>query len=298
LAGILLLAHGGPASLEDLPAFLGQVRGGRPCSEALLEETRERYRHIGGASPLPGITRSTAGKLAAQCGTPTYVGMLHWPPMVEDAVAQMAADGITEALAICLVPQYSGASIGRYRKRTVAAAAEHGLVCDFVEDWHTAAPYIEGLTASVAGSCKDMGCEPGSYPYVIFSAHSLPKVALPEGDPYDAQLRETASLVAANLGLGPDMWSLAYQSVSGPAAEWLGPSLDSVVTELAGRGITEVVVCPFGFLADQVEILYDLDFALKNTAAGMGVSITRTPLLNDGPAVVDSLAGLVEGWKR
>ena len=123
---ILLLAHGGPSSLEDVPAFLEQVRGGRPCSEELVDEVREKYRFIGGASPLPDITRRTASKLENACGLPVYVGMLHWHPLLEDAVPQMVLDGVSRALVICLVPHFSECSVGRYRRRTASAADGRG----------------------------------------------------------------------------------------------------------------------------------------------------------------------------
>jgi ferrochelatase len=296
LLGILLLAHGGPSSLEDLPAFLQQVRGGRPCSEELVDAVREKYRFIGGASPLPDITRSTAKKLEKVCGLPVYVGMLHWHPLLEDAIPQMVQDGVSRALVICLVPHFSECSVGRYHQRTASAAAGPGLAFDFVDSWHTSPPYIEGLANSIVASWGELGREPGVQTHVIFSAHSLPKAALSPGDPYELQLRETADLVAGRLGLSLEGWSLAYQSVSGPGQDWLGPSVDEVIFELVERGISQAVLCPFGFLADQVEILYDLDVVTKQKAGDLGIAVARTPLLNDGSAVIDSLAMLVERW--
>ncbi len=156
--GILLLAHGGPSSLEDVPAFLEQVREGRPYSERLLDEVRERYRFIGGASPLPEITRRAARKLEKACGLPVYVGMLHWRPLLEDAVPQMVLDGVSRALVICLVPHFSECSVGRYRRRTAAAADGRGLAFDFVDSWHTLPPYVEGLADSIVASRKELGC--------------------------------------------------------------------------------------------------------------------------------------------
>jgi ferrochelatase len=292
----LLLAHGGPSSLEDIPAFLAQVRGGRPCSEELVDEVRERYRSIGGCSPLRDITRRTAEKLERACGLPVYVGMLHWHPFLEDALSQMVLDGVSKALVICLVPQFSECSVGRYHRRTASAAQELGLAFDFVDSWCASPPYIQGLADSVVASRRELGCEPGVQPHVIFSAHSLPKAALPAGDPYEPQLLETVDRVARVLGLPQEQWSLAYQSASGPRQEWLDPTVDALVAELAERGESQVVVCPFGFLADQVEILYDLDVILKQKAGDLGVTLARTPLLNDGPAVIDSLALLVQRW--
>ncbi|OFV80184.1 MAG: ferrochelatase [Acidobacteria bacterium RBG_16_64_8] len=298
LLGVLLLAHGGPGSLDDIPAFLDRVRGGRPCSEQVVNEVREKYRHIGGASPLPGISQSTAKKLEKACGFPVYTGMLHWQPFLEDTIPRMTAHGISRALVICLVPHFSECSVGRYRQRTAATADRLGMSFNFVDSWHTLPPYIAGLADSIVSARKAFAPTPGAQLYVIFSAHSLPKAALPAGDPYELQLRETAEQVATKLALADDRWTVAYQSVSGPGSEWLGPSVDEVIAGLAGSGVRQVVLCPFGFVADQPEILYDLDVVLDRKARDLGVTISRTPLLNDGAALIDSLALLVERWKR
>ena len=137
----------------------------------------------------------------------------------------------------------------------------------------------------------------GVQTHVIFSAHSLPKAALPPGDPYELQLRETAERVASKAWIASGGWTVAYQSASGPGQDWLGPSVDEVILELSERGVRQVVLCPFGFVADQVEILYDLDVVTKQKAGDLGIAVARTPLLNDGSALIDSLALLVEQWK-
>lgn len=298
MLGILLLAHGGPDHLDDLPAFLERVRGGRPYSEELLDEVRKKYRVIGGVSPLPEITRRTASKLEQACGLPTYVGMLHWRPFLEDTIPQMALDGVTRALVICLVPHFSECSVGRYRKRTASAAAGSGLAFDFVDSWHTAPPYVDALADSVAASGEKLGCGPGVQAHVVFTAHSLPKAALGADDPYPVQLQETAELVAGRLGLPREGWTIAYQSASGPAEAWLGPSIDQAISDLAERGEKRAVICPFGFVADQVEILYDLDVVARQKAGDLGCTVARTPLLNDSPALIDTLASLVERWRQ
>ncbi|OFW59168.1 MAG: ferrochelatase [Actinobacteria bacterium RBG_16_64_13] len=297
MLGVLLLAHGGPSSLEDVPAFLDRVRGGRPCPERLVDEVRERYRFIGGASPLPDITGRSARKLEEACKLPVHVGMLHWHPFLEDAISQMVLDGVSRALVICLVPHFSECSVGRYHRRTTLAADERGLAFDFIDSWHTLPPYVDGLADSIVASRKELRDEPGAQTHVIFCAHSLPKAALVAGDPYELQLWETADRVAARLGLPQEEWTVAYQSASGPGQDWLGPSVDELILELSERGTRQVVLCPFGFVADQVEILYDLDVVVKQKAGDLGVAVTRTPLLNDGSALIDSLALLVEQWR-
>lgn len=296
MRGILLLAHGGPTCLEDIPAFLERVRGGRPSSEKLLEEVCDKYRSIGGASPLPDITRRTAERLEAACALPVYVGMLHWHPFLEDTIPRMVADGVSRALVICLVPHFSDCSVGRYHRRTVSAANGAGVALDYVDSWHTLPPYIGGLVDSIVESRMELASFSGVPAHVIFSAHSLPKVALSLGDPYEEQLRETAEMVASRLGLPGDAWTVAYQSASGPAQDWLGPSVHEVIANLAERGVAQMVLCPFGFVADQPEILYDLDVVTVKKARDMGVTVVRTPLLNDGAALIDSLALLAERW--
>ncbi len=301
MPGILLLAHGGPHSLEDVPAFLESVRGGRPTPDALATEVQERYRLIGGASPLPGITRRVAAALESACGLPVYVGMLYWHPFLEETIAQMAGEGIASALAICLVPQFSERSVGRYRHRALAAAEGLGLQLDFVESWHVAPPYVAALAASIDAARKELGSrrsDPEAQTHLIFTAHSLPRAALPAGDPYESQLRETAMRVAERLGLSADDWTLAYQSASGPAGDWLGPAVDDVVRDLSERGITHVAICALGFVADQVEILYDLDIATRSRAQQLGVTVARAQLLNDGPGLIDSLTLLVNRWRQ
>jgi ferrochelatase len=149
----------------------------------------------------------------------------------------------------------------------------------------------------VTASWRELGCEPGAQTHVIFSAHSLPKAALLPDDPYELQLRETAERVAARLGLPREDWTVGYQSVSGSPERWLGPSVDEIILELSKRDVSQAVLCPFGFVADQVEILYDLDVVTKQKAGDLGIRTARAPLLNDGAALIDTLTLLVEQWK-
>ena len=297
MPGILLLAHGGPSSLDEIPGFLEQVRGGRPYSEEQLNKVREKYRLIGGASPLPAITYRAAEMLEAVCEIPVYVGMLHWHPFIEDVVSQMAADEVSDALVICLSPYYSDISVGRYRRKTQAAADRHGLAFSFVDSWGTLPSHVEGLAGSVIASWQELGPASEATAHVVFSAHSLPRAALSPEDTYESQLRATAAAVAQRLGIPEGRWTLAYQSMGERAEEWLGPSVEDVIHQLAERGVRQAVICPFGFLADQVEILYDLDIVMKQKAKELVVQLVRAPLLNDGQALIDSLATLVRQWR-
>jgi protoporphyrin/coproporphyrin ferrochelatase len=291
---VLLLAYGGPDSLADIPAYLDDVRGGRPTPPHLLSEITERYKLIGGRSPLLEITRSAAGKLSEAVGLPVYVGMRHWHPKIAETVAQMTADGVRDFIAICMAPHYSRMSIGAYRARLDEAltAAGAGMAVDFVESWYREPAYLDGIAAKVREALGRFG-DDGVAPKVVFTAHSLPASIVAEGDPYDNQLDETAHLLAARLGLPADRWTRCYQSAAKTGVPWLGPAIEEVVPGLAAAGECNVVVAPTGFIADHVEVLYDLDIGLQEIAGRCGVRVERTPMLNDSPPLITALAEIV-----
>ncbi len=294
---VLLLAYGGPDSLADIPAYLADVRGGRPTPPGLLAEITHRYASIGGRSPLLAITRRVADKLAAAVGLPVYVGMRHWRPFIRETAAQMAADGVRRCVAICMAPHASRLSTGAYRARLdeALAAVGHGMTADFVESWHTVPAYLDGIAANVRATLHRFA-DPAAVK-VIFTAHSLPASILAEGDPYDRQLDETAHLVAARLGLPADRWMRCYQSAAQTGAPWLGPQVEEVVPQLAAAGERNLVIAPIGFIADHVEILYDLDIGLQAIAARCGARVERTPMLNDSPYLIAALAEICRSRK-
>jgi ferrochelatase len=291
---VLLLAYGGPDSLADIPAYLANVRGGRPAPPADLAEITRRYAAIGGRSPLLPITRRTAGRLAEAVGLPVYVAMRHWHPFIAETVSQMAAAGVRRLTALCMAPHYSRLSIGAYHDQLEKAlvTAGRGMVADFIASWHTEPAYLDGLAASVRHTLT--GFADPSRVKVIFTAHSLPASILAEGDPYDAQVAETARLVAERLGLPADRWTRCYQSAPQTGTPWLGPAIEALVPQLATAGERSLVVVPIGFVADQLEVLYELDIALQKVAAACGAHVERTPMLNDNPALISALAGLVQ----
>jgi ferrochelatase len=295
---VLLLAYGGPDSLDDVPAFLLDIRGGRETPQCLVDEITERYRQIGGRSPLLDITRSTAAKLGAALGLPAYVGMRHWHPFIRETVAQMAADAIRRCTAICMAPHYSAMSIGAYRARLdeALAAAGETITADFVECWHTEPHYLDGLAANVRATLARFPV--GARVLVVFTAHSLPASIIERGDPYPAQLRETATLAAERLGLPAEGWTFSYQSAAQTGAPWLGPQIEALVPELAQAGERNLLVAPIGFVADHVEVLYDLDIGVQRIARPLGVRVERMPMLNDSPAIVDALADVVRAARR
>ncbi len=291
---VLLLAYGGPSQLADVPAYLADIRGGRPTPQALIDEFTERYRLIGGRSPLLDITRSLATRLQRMLDQPVYIGMRHWHPYIKDTVAQMAALGVARAVVICLAPHYSRMSIGAYRQRLdeALAAVDSDMAIDFVDSWHLQPEYLAGLTARVRQTSTRF-TEPQRVK-IVFTAHSLPAAIIDQGDPYDAQVRATAAAVAERLGLPADRWLLAYQSAGRRGERWLGPSIEEVVLGQAQEDARDLLIAPVGFVMDHVEVLYDLDIELQQVAAGAGAHVERTPMLNDSPELVNALASIVQ----
>jgi len=293
---VLLLAYGGPNSLDDIPAYLQDIRGGRPTPQPLLDEITRRYQLIGGRSPLLEITRSVAARLKVAVGLPVYVGMRHWDPYIRQTVAEMTADGVQHAIVICMAPHYSTLSIGAYRARLdeALAAAGNGFSVTFVESWHTQPDYLEGIAANVRETLLRFAPADRERVMTIFTAHSLPESILERGDPYPVQLQNTAVLVAERLGLATDRWMFSFQSAALTGTPWLGPQIEALVPELAGAGELNLLIAPVGFIADHVEVLYDLDIGVQAIARNAGVRVERPPMLNDSPPLVAALADLVQ----
>jgi ferrochelatase len=297
---VLLLAYGGPDSLDDIPAYLLDIRGGRHTPQHLIDEITNRYRLIGGRSPLLSITRSVGTKLGRIVNLPVYVGMRHWHPFIKDVVAQMTQDGVRHIIAICMAPHFSRMSIGAYRTRLDEALAAIGapISIDFVESWHTHPLYLAGVAANVRETLARFSTHSQDQVKVIFTAHSLPSFILEEGDPYDAQLRETACLLATQLNLTEDRWAFCYQSAAQTGVPWLGPQIEDFVVDFAAAGEQNLLVAPIGFIADHVEILYDIDIGVNEIARSCQVRLERTPMLNDSAALVGVLTALVNERRR
>jgi len=292
---VLLLAYGGPDSLADIPAYLLDIRGGRATPQELIDEISHRYAEIGGFSPLLRITQSAAAQLQERTGLPVYVGMRHWTPWIKDVVAQMAADGIERAVVICMAPHYSSMSIGAYRRKLDEALAQlaQPFAVIFVESWHTQPEFLDAVAANVRATLTRYTPEERNAVLVVFSAHSLPVSILERGDPYDRQLRETAKLLAEKLALPADRWTFSYQSAAKTGVPWLGPQIEEYIVDLAQAGHKQLIVAPIGFIADHVEVLYDIDIGVQQIAQEHGVRVERPPMLNDSPATVTILAALV-----
>jgi len=301
------MAYGGPHSLDDVESYLLDVRGGRPTPSELVEEIRHRYATIGGRSPLLEVTQDQAYALQERLNRPetplslpnhrfqVYVGMRHWTPYIAEAVAKIAADGHRRVTALCMAPHASRMSTGAYLQKLVQAveAQKVDLQVDFVESWHTQPAFIEALAEQVRQTRGRFPRSAQSNLRFLFSAHSLPVSIVEQGDPYASQLQETASLLAGRLGLANGVWQFCYQSAGAQDGRWLGPDILEVVDDLARQGTRNMLVTPIGFVADHVEVLYDLDIEARQHAAALGVRLERSPSLNTNPTFIEALAQAV-----
>jgi protoporphyrin/coproporphyrin ferrochelatase len=274
------MAYGSPERIEDIRPYLEDIREGRPVSDEAVEELTERYRRIGGRSPLDEISERQRAALERELGLPVYVGMKHWRPRIADAVEAALANDAERIVGIVLAPHYSALSIAGYRERLESALAARAEL-RFVESWHDHEPFLDVLAERVRGTDA----------HVVFTAHSLPERILAMGDPYREQLLETSRLVAERAGL--ERWSFAFQSASATGERWLGPDILEELDDLHGRGVRKVLVCPVGFVSDHLEILWDIDVEARERAAELGLELDRIESLNDDPAFVRALAELV-----
>jgi ferrochelatase len=277
---VVLMAYGSPERPEDIRPYLEDIREGRPVSDEAVAELTERYRRIGGRSPLAEITERQRAALERELGIPVFVGMKHWPPRIADAAERALAGGAETIVGLVLAPHYSRLSIEGYRERLEHALAERAEL-RFIERWGTHEPYLDALADRVRGR-ED---------HVVFTAHSLPERILAEGDPYRAELLETSRLIAEQAGLVS--WSFAFQSASPTGEPWLGPDILDELDTLRARGVERVLVCPIGFVSDHLEILWDIDVEARERAAELGLELDRIRSLNDDPAFIRGLADLV-----
>jgi ferrochelatase len=277
------MAYGSPERLADVPAYYSDIRGGRPIRPELLEDLVERYRRLGidEGSPLNAITEETRAALEAELGdVPVFTGMKHWTPRIADAADAAVSAGADTVVGLVLAPHYSAMSIAGYRTQ-LDQALDGRAELAFIDSWHDEPGFIELLADRVRGTGA----------HVVFTAHSLPARILEAGDPYRDQLLETSRLIAERAGL--DDWTFSFQSESQTGEPWLGPDILDHLEELHERGITEVLVCPVGFVADHLEIRWDLDHEAAEKGRELGLNFRRIEMPNADPAFIDVLAGLV-----
>jgi ferrochelatase len=279
---VVLMAYGSPDRLEDVPAYYADIRGGRPVAPELLADLTERYRRLGieTSNPLNEITEQTRAALEADLGSPVFAGMKHWTPRIADAAEAALAGGADTIAGLVLAPHYSRLSIGGYREQLENALAGRAQLA-FVDSWHLEPGFVGLLADRVRGTEA----------HVVFTAHSLPARILAEGDPYERQLRDSAAAIAQAAGLRE--WSLSYQSASPTGEPWLEPDILDHLEALHARGVDEVLLCPIGFVADHLEIRWDLDTEAQEKAGELGLRLSRIEMPNADPAFVAVLASIV-----
>jgi ferrochelatase len=295
---VLVMAYGTPSGPEELEAYYTHIRRGRRPPPELLAELRGRYEAIGGRSPLLEITHAQASGLrdalraAGHGDVRVAVGMKHSPPFLEDAARQLVAAGVEHVVGLALAPHYSRMSVQEYGDRIRAAlAAEGGGAPRFelVQSWATEPGYVRYLETAVGDALARLG-PAAAGAEVVFTAHSLPERILAAGDRYPDELRATAEAVAQAAGL--ERWSIAWQSAGRTSEPWIGPDVLEVLPRLVAAGATGVVVCPAGFVADHLEVLYDLDVEAAAVAGELGLAFARTAAPNADPAFAATLASV------
>ena len=296
---VLLMAYGGPDSLDDVEPYLLDVRGGRAVSPEFTAEIKARYARIGGRSPIRALTEAQAAGVQRLLGDgfAVSVGMRHWHPYIADTVERIVAAGRRRLVGIALAPHYSAMSVGAYQKKLLAATAGR-LDVALVRSWGQH-PKLLTVVADRVTQALARFPSPAKV-QVLFTAHSLPERILAAGDPYPSELRASAAAVAQRVGLVA--WHVAYQSAGATAEPWLGPEAGALMTDLAGKDHRDFLIVPIGFVSDHVEVLYDVDIVYQELAGRLGLRLERTASLNDDPLLVAAIAEIAHdtaagrGW--
>ncbi len=302
--GVLVMAHGTPARPEDLERFYTSIRRGQPPDPEQLEALAARYRAIGGLSPLAERTRAQADRLAGALHAEApgrYVvrlGTKHADPPLEEAAAELARARVAGVVGLVLTPHDSSRGTGEYLERAAAALAGAGVPFVGVRQWYGAEGFADLMAERVLAARDRLthdtpgrGMDADHRHLVLFTAHSLPERTRAEGDPYAGQVEDSAALVAETAEV--EDWRVAWQSAGRTPEPWMGPDLLEVVAGLPAEGVSGVVVCPIGFTADHLEVLYDIDVEAAAAAREAGVALVRTDSLNDDPALARILASVV-----
>lgn len=291
---LLVMAYGTPQDLDEVEAYYTHIRHGRAPDPEALRELQDRYRVIGGRSPLLDITRAQASGLSERVGVPAYVGQKHAAPFIADAMGKLAEESIDRAIGLVMAPHFSAMSVGEYHKRVSEAAEAVGWTGQFemIDSWHLLEGWLEVEAGFVRAALSTVDESARAQTIVIFTAHSLPAGIVRSGDPYPVQLEETAAAIAERAALRS--WRVAWQSASPTDQPWLGPDVLEVMVEVASQGTKGVVICPCGFVADHLEVLYDVDVECRDLASDLGIAFARTQSPNDDPRFLDALGGLVK----
>ena len=295
---VLLLAYGTPDGLDDVPAYLLDVRRGRPPTSELVKEMTDRYAAIGGKSPLTQLTHDQAEALRLvfkqrEIDLPVYVGMRHWRPWIKDTLSQMHEDGIQEAVVLILAPHHCELTLKTYSEAVDRALDKLGLGekirLHYVDYWSDQPNFLQAQIDALREALTRV--PKGKHAKVIFSAHSLPKLYLGDDDPYEDDLRANANRIAMNMRRLD--WTFAFQSAGASGGEWLGPDINEVLPSLREDGVEWIVSMPIGFVCDHLEILYDIDIETKALAKEIGMGLTRVEAMNTHPRFISGIADAV-----
>ena len=303
MIGVLVMAYGGPDHIDEVEPYLLDVRGYRPTAPEIVHEVRERYRQIGGRSPIREQTQAQAEALQAALNKTSrqfkaFVGMRHCHPYIRDSLAEMQGQGIQQAVGIAMAPHYSRMSIGAYYKKVEEANSP--IAFARVEDWHLEAGYLDALADRVYAALERFPAERREGIPIIFTAHSLPQKILEWNDPYPSQLTETVCAVMERLE--PHSHAFAFQSAAISSEPWLGPDAGKIIDQFASEGHKDILLCPIGFVCEHVEVLYDVDIVYQRLAKGLGVHLERIEMLGTAPKMIEGLASVVRakameaGW--
>jgi len=300
---LLLLAFGGPRSLDEVEPFLTRLFRGRKPSAEQLEKIKERYRSIGGSSPLPGITLLQAKALEERLMSDgyrlkSYVGMRYGHPLIEETLTEILKDGIHAGIALPMAPFRSGASTGAYIAEVNRIRKEMGarIEISFIEGWHSHPLFIEAIEEKIEEGLTRFTAEERKGLHLIFTAHSLPE-SLVENDSYVKDMEETVRLILKEIEALP--WHIAFQSRGMGQGDWLGPDVESIMADLSRQKVRNILLIPVGFVADHIEVLYDIDVIYRSKAEGMGVRLERTASLNASHRFIGALVEMVkEHMKR
>jgi ferrochelatase len=292
MIGVLVMAYGGPNNLDEVEPYLLDVRGYRPTAPEIIHEVRERYKLIGGRSPILQQTQAQADALQAALDDnvfKTFVGMRHWHPYLKDTLAQMQAQGIDRAVGLVMAPHYSRLSIGAYYKKVEEAHSPIEIAR--IERWHLLPGYLAATAERVRVALQRFPAEVRANVPIIFSAHSLPERILSWNDPYPDELRATVAAVMERFG--PHPHEFAFQSAAISNEPWLGPDVGAALDRLAAEGQKHALIAPIGFVVEHVEILYDIDIVYQQQAQKLGLHLERIEMLGNAPAVMNGLAELI-----
>jgi ferrochelatase len=285
-SAVLLMAHGTPASLDEMPDYLRLVRGGRPPSAELVEEMRHNYAAIGGRSPLTDLTMAQADALRGRLGdgVPVAIGMRNWRPFIKDALDELARAGATRVVGVPMAPQFSTLSVQKYVDAATAALPV-GVKFDAVTSYHAHPLLLDAFAERVRAAA------PRASETVVFTAHSLPVRIIEGGDVYAQEVAATARGVAERAGIG--RFDIAYQSAGRTPEPWIGPDLSELITSHAAGGERDFLVVPVGFVCDHTEILFDIDVEAARAAREAGARLRRTESLNTSPTFISALEQIV-----